>query len=422
MADNLTLYLKGMAEYGILPFVKQLFLFAFLFLPVVTLAQRLTITGKVTDASDGEPLPYATVGIKGKTIATITNLNGEFDFHIPTEYRNEILVISMLGYNNYEVPVWAIEGPLMIRLTPYTTVLEEVVIKDSLTGGDILRIALSRIEQNYPMEPFLLEGFYRDVKKVANTYISLLEAAVKIYDEDYAEPRNKYRLRERVRLVEVRKSLGYESRFTTFFDQDNLLEDLLLHNNIRYRQIEAREPLYSSMVREPDSYYNGHEVFVIAHTEHYLLRMFIDKKTYAIVHLAYETQSSSEVIGKRGNLISKFDGLKKEIAFREVNGKMFLNYINMTSRVNWHDRKTDSLRFKTELFQQLLINEIHPNTTERIRTTEKMRNYGLQYQDKPYNREFWENYNIIKDTPLDRKIVEDLERFAPLHRQFEGKQ
>lgn len=54
------------------------------------------------------------------------------------------------------------------------------------------------------------------MKKVADSYISLLEAAVKIYDEDYAEPRNKYKLRERVRLIEVRKSLGYESRFTTF--------------------------------------------------------------------------------------------------------------------------------------------------------------------------------------------------------------
>jgi|DewCreStandDraft_4_1066084.scaffolds.fasta_scaffold89768_1 hypothetical protein len=402
--------------------MKQFAVWACVFFSVATWAQRLTITGKITDAADGEPLPYASIGIKGKTISTISNLNGEFDFHVPPEYRNDILVISMMGYENYEAPIWAIESPLTVRLHQHTTVLQEVVVKDSLTGGDILRIALSRIEQNFPMKPFLLEGFYRDVKKVADSYISLLEAAVKIYDEDYAEPRNKYKLRERVRLIEVRKSLGYESRFTTFFDQDNLLEDLLLHNNIRYRQIEAREPMFASMIREPDSYYNGHEIFVVAHTDQYLLRIFIDKKTYAIVHLAYETGSSNEIIGKRGNLISKFAGLKKEIDFREVDGKMFLNYITMTSHVNWHDRKTDSLRFKTELFQQLLINKVHSKTNERIATTEKMRNYGLQYQDKPYNREFWDNYNIIKDTPLDRKIVEDLERFAPLHRQFEGKQ
>ncbi len=384
--------------------------------------QHVTISGRVTDATTGEALPFATVAIKGKAIGTITNLNGEFDFHIPVEFRNEILTISMMGYVGYELPVWAVEGPLNIQLQSYPTVLNEVVVSDSLFGGDILRIALGRIEQNYPMRPFLLEGFYRDVKKVAGTYISLLEAAVKIYDEDYAEPRNKFKLRERVRLIEVRKSLGYESRFTGYFDQDNLLEDLLLHNNIRYRQIEATEALFASIMREPDSYYNGHEVYVVSHTEQYLLRIYVDKKSYAILHLTYETGSSNETVGKKGKLISRFAGLKKDIAFREVEGKMYLNYIAMASRVNWYDRNTDSLRFETELFQQLLINKIHPNTSERITTTEKMRNYGLQYQDRPYNRAFWENYNIIKDTPLDKKIVEDLERYAPLHRQFEGRQ
>lgn len=157
--------------------MKQFAVWACVFFSVATWAQRLTITGKITDAADGEPLPYASIGIKGKTISTISNLNGEFDFHVPPEYRNDILVISMMGYENYEAPIWAIESPLTVRLHQHTTVLQEVVVKDSLTGGDILRIALSRIEQNFPMKPFLLEGFYRDVKKVADSYISLLEAA-----------------------------------------------------------------------------------------------------------------------------------------------------------------------------------------------------------------------------------------------------
>ncbi|QOI96448.1 MAG: carboxypeptidase-like regulatory domain-containing protein [Flammeovirgaceae bacterium] len=385
-------------------------------------AQKITISGKISDRESGETLPFATIGIRGKSVGTISNLQGEFDFHIPVEYRNEILVISMLGYYNFETPVWSVtDKPLVVELNRSTTVLNEVVVRDSLAGGDILRIALSRIEMNYPMTSFLLEGFYRDVKKVAGTYISLLEAAVQIYDEDYAEPRNKYKLRERVKLVEVRKSIGYESRFTTFFDQDNLLEDLLLHNNIRYRQIEAREEMFAGMTREPDSYYNGHEIFVIAHREQYMLKIFIDKRTYAVVHLEYETGSSNEPVGKKKNLIGRFAGLRKTIDFREVNGKMYLSYLSMVSKVNWHDRQTNELKFETELHQQLLINDIRPGAIERIRTTERMRNYGLQYQDKPYNKEFWDNYNLIKDSPLDKQILEDLEKAGPLHKQFEGR-
>jgi len=389
----------------------------------LSVAQKLTVSGKVTDRDTHEPLPFASIGIKGKPIGTISNLQGDFDFHIPEEYRNEILVISMLGYSNFESPVWSLLSatPITLELIQSSTLLKEVLVSDSLSGGDILRIALNRIEQNYPMQPFLLEGFYRDIKKVGGTYISLLEAAVEIFDESYERPRNKFKLREGVRLLEVRKSIGYESKFTSYFDQDNLLEDLLLHNNIRYRQIEEREEMYGSMTREKDSYYNESEIFIITHKHDYFLQIFVNKQDYSIIHLEWKTGSSNEVLGKKKNLVSRFAGLHKTIDFRRFEGKMYMSYMSITSQVNWYDIKTDALKFETELSQQLLINQVTPSTQDRIRSVEKMHNYGLQYQDLPYNKVFWDNYNVIKETPLDRKILEDLERVGPLEKQFEGK-
>jgi hypothetical protein len=183
--------------------------------------QNLTISAKVLDRETKEPLSFASVGIKGKPIGTITNLQGEFDFHFPDGFRQETFVISMLGYQNYEAPLATLlNNPSPeILVEKSNTVLNTVVVSDSLEGGDILRAAISRINQNYPAEPFLMEGFYRDVKQVAGTYISVLEAAIKIYDENYKEPRNKSKLRERVSLQEVRRSIGYANRFTTYFDQ-----------------------------------------------------------------------------------------------------------------------------------------------------------------------------------------------------------
>jgi hypothetical protein len=269
------------------------------------------------------------------------------------------------------------------------------------------------------MEPFILDGFYRDVKKVGGTYISLLEAAVKIYDENYAEPRNKFKLRENVRLIEVRKSLGYESRFTKYFDQDNLLEDLLLHNNVRYRQIEEDDELFASMGREKNSVFNDREIYVVTHSKEDNLKLFIDKEKFSIIHLEWETPGSNDNFSKKKNLTSRFGGLKKTIDFKEHNGKMYLNFVSITSKVNWYDLSTNELKFETELFQQLLINKVTPNPASRIGSTEKMRNYGLQYQDQPYNKEFWDNYNVIKETPLDKQVLADLEKFAPLESQFQ---
>ena len=392
-----------------------------LFLSVNTLAQKITLSAKLLDRVTGEPLPFASIGLKSKSISTVSNLQGEFDFHIPEEYRNEIIVISMLGYEKLEAPVWSLldKSDQILMMDKSTTVLAEVVVFDSLTGGEILRNAWNRIPDNFPMRPFMLDGFYTDVKKVGGSYISLLEAAVKIYDENYKEPRNKLRLRERVKLIEIRKSLGYENKFTPYFGQENLLEDLLLHNNIRYRQIDVKGAFFELMKREPDSYYNGHEVFVISNDQDFKLKVFVDKDDYAVIRLDFEIETSGDVLATRMGLVSKYIGYKKTIDFKRFNGKMYLNYITVTSTERWHDEKTRELKFETELIQHLLINEVSPNTTESIGSTEKMRNYGLQYQDYPYNKVFWENYNVIKETPIDRKILEDLEKQAPSEKQFE---
>ena len=386
------------------------------------LAQGITVSGKVSDKQTKEPLPFASVYIKGKPIGTITNLHGEFDFHIPEEYRNEILVITMLGYGNFESPVWSLISatPLSIEMNIAAIMLQEVLVKDSLSGGDILRIALRNIRHNYPMKPFLMEGFYRDVKKVGGTYISLLEAAVEIFDENYSAPRNKFKLREGVRLLEVRKSLGYESKFTTYFDQVNLLEDLLLHNDVRYRQFPEEEIFFSSMERKRNSTYDGNEVYVVSHTQDFNLTIYIDKRTYGILHLNFESNLMNDD-QKKQSMISRFVYVKREIKFNKIDNKLYLAYISMDSKINWYDIKTNELKFETAVYQQLLINRVTPDTEERIRSVEKMRNYSLQYQDLPYNKKFWEHYNVIKETPLDKKIVEDLEKVGPLDKQFEGK-
>jgi hypothetical protein len=385
-------------------------------------AQNITLSGRVTDKSSHEALEFASISISGKPIGTISNVQGEFDFHFSDEYRNEILVVSMLGYKNFEAPIWSFDNvtALTIELERSSTYLQELVVRDSLSGGDILRIALSRLDDNLPQQPFLLDGFYRDIKRVGGTYISLLEAAVQIYDEDSREPRNKHRLKERVKLVELRQSLGYESKFTAYFDQDNLLEDLLLNNNVRYRQIEAREELFAVMKREEDSYYNGHDIFVVAYNGEYTFQLFIDKDDYSIIRFEFrKMNATNDIIGKRKGLVGRFIGTDKVVEFRRYQNKMYLSFMRMTSQINWYDAKTDQLKFETELFQQLLTNNIDTSPEYRIASTESMRKYGLQYQNFNYNKKFWENYNVIKRTPLDSQIIADLERDGPLEKQFQ---
>lgn len=55
-----------------------------------------TVKGTVTDASDGSTLPGVTLVVKGTTVGTITDFDGNYTLIVP-EGNDEILV-SMVGY------------------------------------------------------------------------------------------------------------------------------------------------------------------------------------------------------------------------------------------------------------------------------------------------------------------------------------
>ena len=389
--------------------------------------QYVTISGKITDGESKEPLPFASIGIVNTSLGTISNTQGEFDFHIPASYSTGSLVINMLGYEEFTRPVssFNLEESNPIILTKSTTMLDEVVIVDSLTGGDIFRIALAKIEENYPMTEYSMLGFYRDIKKVNGEYISLLEAALDIYDKDYSEPRNPLKLRERVGLKEVRKSLNYEFSFRKYFDQFNLLEELLLENNIKYRSFTTEPIFYDNLRREEASNVGANPVHVITLTGDmgYLLKVYIDMDNYGIHRLDYEYGDGSmplEEINRSGKRTERMMRQEKSIEFNVYQGRYYLKYMKVRSTYEWINNKNNELEAETELFQELLINAINNLNPEFITTGYKMKRYGLQYQDMPYNKAFWDNYNVIKDTPLDLEIVKDLEKYGDLDSQFEN--
>jgi TonB-dependent starch-binding outer membrane protein SusC len=95
------------------------------FIPGIASAQEYTITGKVTDAGNGETLPGVYVTIKGVQGGTITDMNGHYSIKVPD--ANATLVFSFLGYGTQEIAVAGnkvIEVALEISLKE----LQEVVV------------------------------------------------------------------------------------------------------------------------------------------------------------------------------------------------------------------------------------------------------------------------------------------------------
>lgn len=101
-------------------------------------AQQMTVTGKVTDSAN-ESMPGVNVQIKGTTVGTITDFDGNYSISVSNS--KSTLVFSFIGYVTQEVPV-AGKKVLNIQLKDDAQALDEVVVvaygtarKGDLTGA-----------------------------------------------------------------------------------------------------------------------------------------------------------------------------------------------------------------------------------------------------------------------------------------------
>lgn len=121
-------------------FKRLLVLLAFplvcLGLPV--LAQDRVVTGKVTDLKNGQPVPGASVLVKGTNIGTQTKNDGSFTLNAPATATT--IVVSYVGYATQELLIG--NGNLNVSLVAESSTLDDVVVvaygtrkKGDLTGS-----------------------------------------------------------------------------------------------------------------------------------------------------------------------------------------------------------------------------------------------------------------------------------------------
>ena len=101
-------------------------------------AQQITVTGIVTDASDGSEIPYASIHIKGTMTGVSADLQGKYTITAPAD---GVLVYSSIGYLTLEKNI-AGQKEMSVALEPDTEMLEETIVvafgtstKESFTGS-----------------------------------------------------------------------------------------------------------------------------------------------------------------------------------------------------------------------------------------------------------------------------------------------
>ena len=101
--------------------------------------QQNLVTGRVTDATTGDPMPGVNIIVKGTTIGTLTDINGQYNLNVTDP--NAVITFSFVGYNSQDI---ALSGKkaVDVRLSQTVETLAEVVVigygvakKSDLTGA-----------------------------------------------------------------------------------------------------------------------------------------------------------------------------------------------------------------------------------------------------------------------------------------------
>lgn len=253
-----------------------LFLFTMLF--STSIFAQYTIQGVAKDKKTKEGLPFAHIGIEGSATVAVSDFDGIFSITIPKAEMGESLVISVMGYNNFKMSIKEIQSKNMkeFLLESATFDLAEAVVR---SPEKILADAVSKIEENFWSEDFMIEGFYRKAAIEDNKFAYLTEAMVRVSSEGYHKT-SKHTLG--IEITQLRSSEDFRKievlehnnpLMTGFYERDQIkcggIHDILEQTKTKLATMET-------------SVYNGENIYIINVGTFYIFIGFENDEIYRI--------------------------------------------------------------------------------------------------------------------------------------------
>lgn len=392
------------------------------------LSQSLTIEGKIHDSESNKPVPYASVGLLGYSLGTSSNDDGSFTIKIPSQFAKKFtLKISCVGYENLllENP----ESPLNLKLKPSTTVLNEVVVLDkTLSPEGIVKEAFANIKKNYYTNSFLYQTFYRHYCKDDSVYGRLIEASVDIYKKKgYKPSRSEPGEKEGVKVTQLRRSFDYTKAGNGHYPI--ALYSVMGIDPVSYQKKPPSNVLFYFLNQHDVSFLKrklkDFQIELLGTTQYddenvYIIQYYLKKDTIKLgtgLHFRnqhfgklYINVNNYAIVKSDFSKITVNDTLKTSTTYRKFNGKYFFSH-SVRDGQNFNPRS----KFRHYYHVELTTTDIVFQNVRPFSSKEPSKEELLQIH---YDSLFWQNYNILKATPLEEKIVLDLQAKQNLSDQF----
>lgn len=363
---------------------------------------KITISGMIADATTGEPIPFANLGVLGTLAGAASDMDGKFELVLPANYADRLIRVSVVGYASYEVKVAEAgeKGFLRIVLKPVTYGIGEAeVYAESLVYKKMLRQVVENISRNYISRPYNYEGYFQYTITENGNPQSMKEAIVTIFDNKGYERSDVHTAYKNLnyRFDQVRRDREVQSVLDglTYFD-DILTSDII--RNTRNILDIANVADYK-LKNKGRLMYEGDSVRLIAYEAEkpslstsgdaavtkYSGEIYINLKDYAV--LKNVIHISADNFNQLGHNLIPANGTKKEDVkmtivtnYKKLNSVYFLSGI--TIQYTYKEGQND-------------INGRMQYVTTRVQTDSPEAIQGrMYYEDIKTDKNFWDNYTV----------------------------
>jgi hypothetical protein len=377
---------------------------------------QIIVSGKIIDQTSGKPVPFANICLIGRSIGSVSNMNGEFVIKIPAHLQNDTLGISCIGYRTFIEPLEKTRNQKIFELQTEYIPIQEVIIRKT-EPLYLIKSALKKIPDNYNINPSILTSFYRETIEHGSKYLSITESVLQTYKSGY----NVNSENDMIKVLKGRKSQNLDSRDSLLIKLKAGLNTTILLDIIKNPADFLQEEYFgyydyqlSDIISD-----NNHETYVISFRQKenvneplYYGKIYIDVISLAIKNLEFsldkngiEKTSDRFVIKKPRWLIVKPVEANYRVSYREFGHKYYLNLIRCETGFKIRQRKQlfNSL-YDSKI--EMVVTDIDTSDVKRFRYRDIARPETIftdLINEKP--EIFWENYNYIKpEEPLEEAM------------------
>ncbi|MCK4663156.1 MAG: carboxypeptidase-like regulatory domain-containing protein [Bacteroidales bacterium] len=393
-----------------------------------TTSNIITITGIVKDSYKKKPLPFATISIFGKDIGTISNSDGEFVFNIPVEIKNdENLIVSYMGYKNFEIPINKINhSENIIYLEKDFVTIQEVLIRNA-NPISLIREAINNVKKNYGTTPVMFNSFYRETVNNNNRYVVYSEAIMEIYKSSYT---NLYDF-DRIKVLKGRKCSDVNKTDTILIKlrsgPNSCLNLDIVKNHLSFIDEEYFD-VYNYKIADITIFNNKLAYIIEFEQKNYIVdplykgKIYIEVYSLAITNIEFcinpdriRKSKKSFVIKKPKNVKVKPIFTKYKVSYREINGRYYLNHVRgeLKFKVKYRKKLFNSV-FETAI--EMATNNIDTVNIRKFKNKERIRTNEIFFDKKfEYDELFWGSYNFIIP---EESLQEALKRINKNNQQY----